>query len=102
MGKPHAWRVALTNGFAEPGTIANEVESILTRAGMNVTTKTLYGDVGDVIAEHAEEENYDMIVMGSHGCSSVSDTLLGSVTMTVASDCDVPLLIVRCQVDSLS
>ena len=95
MGKPHAWRVALTNGFAETGTIANEVESILTRAGMNVSTKTLYGDVGDVIAEHAEEENYDMIVMGSHGYSSVSATLLGSVTMTVASECDVPLLIVR-------
>ncbi len=56
---------------------------------MNVSTKTLYGDVGDVIAEHAEEENYDMIVMGSHGYSS------GSVTMTVASECDVPLLIVR-------
>ena len=53
------------NGFAETGTIANEVEAILTRAGMNVSTKTLYGDVGDVIAEHAEEENYDMIVMGS-------------------------------------
>ena len=83
------------NGFAETGTIANEVESILTRAGMNVSTKTLYGDVGDVIAEHAEEENYDMIVMGSHGYSSVSATLLGSVTMTVASECDVPLLIVR-------
>ncbi|MFR2198875.1 MAG: universal stress protein [Sutterella wadsworthensis] len=83
------------NGFAETGTIANEVESILTRAGMNVSTKTLYGDVGDVIAEHAEEENYDMIVMGSHGYSSVSATLLGSVTMTVASECEVPLLIVR-------
>ena len=83
------------NGFAETGTIANEVEAILTRAGMNVSTKTLYGDVGDVIAEHAEEENYDMIVMGSHGYSSVSATLLGSVTMTVASECDVPLLIVR-------
>ena len=37
----------------------------------------------------------DMIVMGSHGYSSVSATLLGSVTMTVASECDVPLLIVR-------
>ena len=83
------------NGFAETGTIDNEVESILTRAGMNVSTKTLYGNVGDVIAEHAEEENYDMIVMGSHGYSSVSATLLGSVTMTVASECDVPLLIVR-------
>lgn len=51
--------------------------------------------MGDVIAEHAEEENYDMIVMGSHGYSSVSATLLGSVTMTVASECDVPLLIIR-------
>ena len=47
---------------------------------MNVSTKTRAdGDVGDVIAEHAEEENYDMIVMGSHGYSSVSSaTLLGS------------------------
>ena len=62
---------------------------------MNVSTKTLYGDVGDVIAEHAEEENYDMIVMGSHGYRFVSATMLGSVTMTVASECDVPLLIVR-------
>lgn len=83
------------SGFASTGSIAGEIEAILTRAGMNVTTKTLYGDVGAVIAHHAEEENFDMIVMGSHGYGSVSATLLGSVTMTVASECEVPLLIVR-------
>lgn len=83
------------SGFAETGTIAGEIEAILTRRGMNVATKTLYGAVGEVIAEYAEDENFDMIVMGSHGYGSVSATLLGSVTMTVASECEVPLLIVR-------
>ena len=55
----------------------------------------LVGNAGDEIAAFAKKKKLDLVVMGSHGYSSVSATLLGSVTMTVASECDVPLLIVR-------
>lgn len=82
-------------GFADAGTVANELEATLKDAGMNVCRKTFYGSVGVAIAEYAEEENFDMIVMGCHGYGTVSATLLGSVTMAVASESDVPLLVIR-------
>ena len=62
---------------------------------MNVSTKTLYGDVGDVIAEHAEEEKYDMIVMGSHGYGRFKAAVMGSTATRIAATGDVPLLIIR-------
>ncbi len=53
---------------------------------MPLDSRRSIGDVGDVIAEHAEEENYDMIVMGSPLAGTCPATLLGSVTMTAASE----------------
>lgn len=47
------------------------------------------------IVEHAEEQDVDQIVMGSHGRSGVSRILLGSVAETVVRRSPVPITVVR-------
>lgn len=73
-------------------------DSIIDRCGTLPASVTLDYGVGSpvqTIVSAGDKLSADMVVMGSHGYSSVSATLLGSVTMTVASECEVPLLIVR-------
>jgi nucleotide-binding universal stress UspA family protein len=47
------------------------------------------------IVEFAEEENVDLIIMGSRGRSGFRRTLLGSVALAVLSYARCPALIVR-------
>jgi nucleotide-binding universal stress UspA family protein len=53
------------------------------------------GHVADVLAEIATSGKFDLIVMGSHGHSSVVNLVLGSVTSRVLAQCNTPLLIIR-------
>jgi nucleotide-binding universal stress UspA family protein len=53
------------------------------------------GRPADLIAEAARGGKVDLVVMGSHGHSSVGGLLLGSVTQRVLALCPVPVLIVR-------
>jgi nucleotide-binding universal stress UspA family protein len=53
------------------------------------------GHAGDVIAEAATSGKFDLVVMGSHGHSSVANLVLGSVVSRVLAQCKTPLLIIR-------
>ena len=53
------------------------------------------GDPGDVIAETAMSGNFDVLVMGSHGHSSVGNLLMGSVAARVMARCKTPVMIIR-------
>jgi len=61
----------------------------------NVKEVLLRGKPGDEIAQYAEEEKLDMIIMGSHGRSNIETAFAGSVVMRVAAQGSVPLFIVR-------
>lgn len=47
----------------------------------------------DCIVEFAEENDYDLIVIGSHGKSEMKAARLGSVSTSVAKDSNIPVLI---------
>lgn len=47
------------------------------------------------ICKMAEEENADIIVMGSHGRTGLSHVLIGSVAETVVRHASCPVLVVR-------
>ena len=61
----------------------------------NVKEVPLQGKAGDKIAQYAEQEKLDLLVMGSHGRSNVEAAFAGSVVMRVAAQGTVPLFIVR-------
>jgi len=52
------------------------------------------GKPHEVIAEHAESKDIDLVVMGSHGRAGVRRALLGSVTERTLRSTDVPVLVV--------
>lgn len=50
---------------------------------------------GEAIARKASQQACDLVVMGSHGHSSLANLVLGSVATQVLARCDVPVLLVR-------
>lgn len=64
-------------------------------AGATVTSAIELGSPARVIVDYAEENDVDLIVMGSHGRSGVSRILLGSVAETVVRRAPCPVTVVR-------
>jgi nucleotide-binding universal stress UspA family protein len=67
----------------------------LQEAGLDPAWFHRVGLAGPLIAQWAEEHDTDLIVMGSHGRTSLKNLLFGSVTQTVLASTQVPLLVVR-------
>ena len=61
----------------------------------NLKVQHRVGHAGDMIADTAKRGSFDLVVMGSHGHSSLGSLVLGSVTAQVIGRCDTPVLIVR-------
>ncbi|MBI5257005.1 MAG: universal stress protein [Burkholderiales bacterium] len=53
------------------------------------------GTAADTIAEVAAKGKFDLLMMGSHGHSTLGNLVLGSVTTKVMANCSTPVLIVR-------
>ena len=60
-----------------------------------IRTATTHGKPGQSVIEYSSENEFDQIVMGSHGRSGISRILLGSVAEAVAQQSLVPVTIVR-------
>lgn len=65
-----------------------------TELGLRVVERHAGGRPHRVIADYAEEEGIDLVVMGSHGRSGVRRALLGSVTERTLRSTHVPVLVV--------
>ncbi|WP_144799112.1 universal stress protein [Halorubrum depositum] len=63
--------------------------------GIDVRTAVRKGDPHTAILEHADENDVDIIVMGTHGRTGVERYLLGSVTEKVVRLSDRPVVTVR-------
>ncbi|OUS01974.1 universal stress protein UspA [Flavobacteriales bacterium 33_180_T64] len=63
--------------------------------GLNVTPIVKHFKVFSEVAEVAKEHNADMIVMGSHGSSGLSEIFVGSNTEKVVRYSKIPVLIVK-------
>ncbi len=62
---------------------------------VGVTTRVEHGDVASVLLKLIKKEEYDLLVMGSHGHSRVHRALLGSVSERVLHSAAVPVLLLR-------
>ena len=65
----------------------------LDKAGLRYHSKLLVGPVPETLVEHAEREGCDMIFMGTHGRSGVTNALLGSVAAKVIRLSPVPVTV---------
>lgn len=63
--------------------------------GIDVRTAVRQGDPHTAILEYADENDVDLVVMGTHGRTGVERYLLGSVTEKVVRLSDRPVVTVR-------
>lgn len=73
------------------------VHDLAEENGVNVVEHHAGGQPHQVIANHAEDNDIDLIVMGSHGRSGVRRALLGSVTERTLRSTHTPVLVVDYQ-----
>lgn len=60
-----------------------------------VNTVLKKGSPADEILKEAQDEDYDLIVMGSRGFSVFSKSILGSVSQKILNHTDIDVLIVK-------
>jgi universal stress protein A len=65
------------------------------RLKTTVLTTVLTGRPADSIADYAQTEKFDLIVMGTHGRTGLSHAVLGSVAERVVRNAPCPVLTVR-------
>ena len=63
--------------------------------GWNLHTQHVLGNAADSISDLADREKFELVVMGSHGHTSLGNVLLGSVATGVLARCKVPVLLIR-------
>lgn len=63
--------------------------------GVGIETERGRGRPDRLIVKRAEDGDYDLIVLGSHGRDGVARVLLGSVAETVTRRSPVPVTVVR-------
>jgi nucleotide-binding universal stress UspA family protein len=76
--------------------VADQGAELARKAGFEAEGTVERGDpIWERIVETADEQDADIVVMGSHGRTGVQRVLLGSVAASVASHADRPVLIVH-------
>ena len=90
---------------AIPEILRHEAESILTNAkriaiaeGFKIETLMVSGDPVKQIIKTANDENFDLIVMGARGKNIIEKLVLGSVSSGVLKGASCPVLITKCNV----
>lgn len=79
--------------------IVEEAEKTLNTLGVDYDSDVVQGHPAPTIVEYAEQYEYDVIVMPTHGREGVSRYLIGSVTEKVIHLSSVPVLTARMQPD---
>lgn len=73
----------------------NPAKALFEEAGIPVETRRFCGEAGAKMAEFADSEELDILVLGSHGYDNFEAAVLGSVATRIASVTKAPLLIIR-------
>lgn len=71
------------------------IEELLKKTKLSFEMKLLYGDPGPTIVSYANNNNADMLIIGSRGLNSFQEMVLGSVSHKVAKSVLCPVLIVK-------
>jgi len=75
--------------------ILSETKKTIEDSGAEVKDVLLYGHPGEEIIKFAENNNMDLIVMGTLGATGLEKFLMGSVAEKVLRHSKVPVMVVR-------
>ncbi len=75
--------------------VATPVQTFLGRHDIRSEVISKVGAPGSTIAQVAQDGDYDLLIMGSHGNSALANLVMGSVATQVLAHCKVPVLLVR-------
>lgn len=67
----------------------------LAETGYETTAKARPGHAEKLIAEEAERDGADLLVMGAYGHSRIRNLIIGSTTTSLIRSCRIPLLLFR-------
>ena len=92
----HLDRQTLTDYYTDQAEeVFKPIRAFAQQNGWSIHTEHATANAAGAIAELAEREKFDMVVMGSHGHTSLANVLLGSVASGVLARCKVPVLLIR-------
>lgn len=93
--------LTMEEALEEAGNEALEdIEQRANRQEVDALTAMRHGNPHEEIVAYAEEEDVDLIVMGTHGRSGLDRVLLGSVTENVIRQAETPVLVKRIEVEN--
>lgn len=72
-----------------------ETEDVFLKQELEYTVKILKGDPGPSIVHYANENEIELVVVGSRGLNSFQEMVLGSVSHKVAKRAECPVMIVK-------
>jgi len=75
--------------------VLNRSQLIAEKSGVRAKTRLVIGHPAEEIARIANEEGFDLLVVGSRGLSTVKAFLLGSVSEKLSRLAKCPVLIVK-------
>jgi nucleotide-binding universal stress UspA family protein len=64
--------------------------------GKNPILEVLVGEPAEEIVKFAEENQVDLIIMGTHGRTGLASIFLGSVTVDVIKKSCIPVTVIKC------
>ncbi|WP_071394601.1 universal stress protein [Bacillus tuaregi] len=70
-------------------------EEKIKASGVNYHSSILYGEPGPMIVSYANENQFDIVVLGSRGLNALKEMVLGSVSHKVAKRVKCPVMIVK-------
>jgi len=73
----------------------SDVQSRLSREGLNVSDVVMEGKAAQTIIDYARENAVDLMVLATHGYTGMKQLMFGSVALRVLHDAHVPVLLIR-------
>jgi len=94
LGEPY-YQKAVDDLMEESNALLDPYRDLFKKGGVKFGDRILSGSPHEIIPEVAEIEKFDIIVMGSRGCTDLEGLFLGSVTHRVLHTAKCPVLIVK-------
>jgi nucleotide-binding universal stress UspA family protein len=97
-GRAAAWagKETVERYYAEESDAAlKPVADLLTARGVAFNAVKLVGEAGHEIVRHAQSAGCDLIVMGTHGQTAMTNLVMGSVATKVLAAAKVPVLLIK-------